>query len=168
MKLSIFIMALIFSANTVFSQKNEKADWAALFPEMPGCERVVQPLVQNGETFEQTAFYRPREESESENRLSYGCGTITLRLDPSARHSAAELYEKQPKSPFFRKQTVKNFDAYSETPLCGNDDRRGTTRVYFDEDKVLIVSARRGAGDLLDFVETADYERLKESMNRVL
>ena len=159
-----FLTVFIISANAVFAQKSENMDWTDLFPEIPGCERIIEPLTQTGKIFEQTARYQP---SRNDNpRIYYGCGSITLRFEPSARKSASVNFSKQPNFPFTRKQTVKTFDAYTDSPLCGNDDWRGSIRVYFDEDKVLIVSAKRGAGDILKFAETADYELMKETIDK--
>ena len=166
----VFLLIFIFSANAVFAQisaqRVKEADWSALFPEIAGCERVVQPLTQNGEIFEQTAVYETRINSD-ENRIYYGCGSITLRFEPSARKSADKIYANSFKL-FLRKGKIKTFDAYTSSPQCGNDEWRGSTSVYFDEDKVLIVSAKRGAGNILDFVETADYELMKATIDNFI
>jgi hypothetical protein len=172
-----FMAVFIFSVNAVFAplpidaQKNENADWAALFPEIPGCERIIQPITQNGKVFEQTAVYERQNYKEYKGNNNYfGCGSIALRFAPSARKSARINYVNSIQNPIYfpppQKQTVKSFDAYSNSPLCGNDIWVGSTSVYFDEDKVLMVSAYMGAGNILEFAKNADYELLRKSIDK--
>lgn len=163
-----FLTMFIFSANTIFAQKSKMKDWSHLFPEIQGCERTFEPLVKNGEIIEQTAVYRPQSVKENEAQIYYGCGVITLRFQPSARKDADLSYSDQGYNPFIRKQKVKTFDAYSESPMCGNDEWRGMLRVYFDEDKVLIVRAKRGVGDIFQFAENADYGLMKKTIDEFI
>lgn len=160
-----FLTIFIFSANAVFAQKSEMKDWSDLFPEIAGCERNVQPLTKNGEIYEQTAVYQPFEEKGNKSSGFWGCGEITLRFEPSAGRTASEAFSKEPSNPFNKKLKVKNFDAYRSSPFCGNDIWRETIRVFFDEDKVLIIKAKKGVGSILRFVETADYELLKKAID---
>ncbi len=165
------MLLFFFSTNAVFAplrvaaQKSEDIDWSELFPEFPGCQRTIQPLVRTGETSYQTAVYKPQNPEKFNPPTYYGCGTIALRYAPGERKTETANFKPQLENPFFRKRKIKSFDAYTVTPLCGNDDSSGSTRVYFDEDKVLIISAMRGAGNLLEFAETADYDRLKSAID---
>ena len=60
------------------------------------------------------------------------------------------------------------YEAYKNSPQCGNDDWQGSIEVVFDKDKSLSVSANRGSNLILDFANNADYESLKKSMNRFM
>jgi len=147
---------------TIVMQKSQTADWAALFPEISGCKRTIQPLTQNGEVFEQTAIY------EREDFENYKCGSITLRFAPRARQAAAENFKMNNFSLFRRKTKINDFEAYTVSPQCGNDDWRGSTTVYFDENKVLIVSAYRWSGGISGFPQTADYALMKKLMDALV
>lgn len=140
-------------------ERSQTDDWSRLFPEISGCQRTIQPLTRSGEVIEQIAVYK------REDDKNYKCGSITLRIAPKSRQSAAKDFNASSFNPFRRKIVIKDFDAYTASPLCGNDEWRGSTTVYFDEDKVLIASAQRGTNRILDFPETADYAMLKKSMD---
>lgn len=170
---SLLIFFTGFSRHEILLQPSigakqiQTADWSALFPEIPGCERIIQPLTQNGEVFEQAAIYEREGYKNNKNENYFGCGSIALRFAPSARKSAREN-STIADFPLRQPIQIKNFEAYHSSPLCGNDDSRGSTAVYFDEDKVLIVSAYRGAEKILEFAQNADYELLKKSMKKLV
>jgi len=168
-----FVIVLLgsLSVNEVFSQQsivlgqNQFVDWSALFPEIPNCERFIQPITQSGEIFEQIAVYEREGYQKYKNEQNYfGCGSITLRFAPSARKSARQNFTiiNFPT----QKLRVKTFDAYRNSPLCGNDVSIGSTEVYFDEDKVLIARAYVGAHIILDFAQVADYNLMRKSINK--
>lgn len=156
---------------SVKSKETVSADWSALFPEIPNCVRIIEPIKQNGKAFEQTAVY---ERADFETRKGkdpnyFGCGSITLGFAPGARRSANINYNNISLEPFFilpQKSKVKTFDAYSDSPQCGNDIWIGSTSVYFDKDMVLMVSANLGAAGILEFAENADYRFLKKTIGR--
>lgn len=165
-----FLTVFIFSANAVFAQNSETADWSNLFPEIAGCVRIIEPLKQNGKIFEQTAIYERLDfETRKDKDPNYfGCGSITLRFEPAARKSASINYTNLVNFPIYfppQKQIVKNFDAYSRSPQCGNDSWIGSTDVYFDKDMVLTVSENMGGG-ILEFAESADYKLLKKTIGK--
>jgi hypothetical protein len=143
-------------------EQSQTVDWSELFPEISGCERMIQPLTRSGEVIEQIAVYN------REDDKNYKCGAIILRIAPKSRQSAAKIYKTFGFSLFKRKITVKDFVAYTASPQCGNDDWQGSTTVYFDEDKSLIVSAQRGTNRILEFPETADYALMKKSMDELV
>lgn len=155
----------IFSRQSIVAKQDE--DWSAIFPEIPNCERSIQPITRNGEVFEQTATYEPKGYKYDVNQGYFGCGSITLRFAPSAGKSARENSDFI-NFPLRQQFQIKNFEAYRESPQCGNDNWRGSTTVYFDKDKVLIVSAFVGAEKILDFAQNADYELMKKSMNKLV
>lgn len=170
---SLLIFFTGFRSNEVLLQpsigaKNyQTEDWLALFPEIPNCERVIQPLTQNGEVFEQTAIYERENYKEYKGENYFGCGSITLRFEPSAGKTALEN-STIADFPFRQPIRINNFEAYRSSPLCGNDESSGSTSVYFDEDKVLIVSAFVGAEKILEFAQNANYELMKKSMNKLV
>jgi hypothetical protein len=150
-----------FSQILIVPRQNQSEDWSALFPEIPNCERVIQPLTLKGGVFEQVAMYKRENYKNNKNENYFGCGSITLRFEPSARKAARQDFANSA-SPLRHQFQMKGFDAYSESALCGNDDWRGSTTVYFDEDKVLIVSAYTGAEKILEFAKNVDYELKKK------
>jgi hypothetical protein len=166
-----FWLLSIFSTNAAVApvpvdfRRDEKPDWSALFPEFQGCERVIQPLAQNGKIFEQTARYERQGFRENKNQFYVPCGTVTLRFEPSARKTASANHAKSFEIPPVGKRKVKNFDAYMNSPLCGNDEWMGSTSVFFDENMSLTVSAYRGTSGILEFAETADYAQLKKTID---
>lgn len=169
-----FSLLLLFSCLVVesFSQsvaeQFQHEDWSALFPEIPHCERVIQPLKQKGEIFEQTAVYEREDYQKFKNQPHYfGCGSITIRSASLARKAARENFAVN-NFPMTQKFQIKTFEAYRNSPLCGNDISIGSIEVYFDEDKVLIVHAFVRAHKILDFAQNADYDLMKESMNRLI
>lgn len=170
---SLLIFFTGFSRNEIFLQPsigaklNQTTDWSALFPEIAGCERIIQPLMQNGEVFEQTVVYERENYKEYKGENYFGCGSITLRFEPSARKLAREN-STIADFPLRQPIQIKNFEAYHSSPLCGNDVWTGSTAVYFDEDKVLIVSANIGAEKILDFAQNADYKLLKKLMKKLV
>lgn len=166
MKILIILIVFIFPIAAVKAQENKTNDWANLFPEIADCERIIQPLTQNGKVFEQTAVYKPA--NGEQNQIFPGCGSITLQVQPSLKKSADANYATQIGSPFTKKLKIKDFDAYSVTPICGNDDSRETLYIYFDKDKALIINAKRGFGNILEFAESADYELMKKSLSRFI
>ena len=158
-----------FAQQSVKSKPAQATDWSALFPDIPGCVRIIQPLAQNGKTFEQLAIYERQDfETRKDKDPNYfGCGSITLRFEPSARKSASINHTNLVNFPIYmppQKSKVKTFDAYSSSPQCGNDIWVGSTDVYFDKDMVLTVSANLGATSILEFAENADYKFLKKSI----
>jgi hypothetical protein len=180
-KLSLFLCLAvfcgIFSAGETFAQQSlsskaeQIADWSALFPEIPGCVRIVQPITQNVKIIEQTAIYEQKdfETRKGKDPNYFDCGSISLRFEPSARRSASINYANLVNFPIYfppQKSKVKSFDAYTESPMCGNDNWLGTTDVYFDKDMVLTVSVNLGGAGLSDFIENADYKRLKKAIGR--
>lgn len=154
-----------FSQQLIVARQNQIADWSALFPEIPNCERVIQPLTLNGEIFQQVAMYERENYKNNKNENYFGCGSITLRFELSARKTARQSFAISV-SPLRQQFQIKGFDAYSESALCGNDDWKGSTTVYFDEDKVLILSAYTGAEKILEFAKNVDYELIKKSMDK--
>jgi hypothetical protein len=158
MFLGICSVKEVFSQQSTTAMKDQTADWSALFPVIPGCERVIQALTQSGEVFEQTAIYK----REGGNINNGGCGSITFRVEPGARTAARERFE--PFQMFNQKIKIGKFDAYTSSPQCGNDDWIGSTAVYFDENKLLAVTANRGAAAILEFAQKADYELIRKSM----
>lgn len=161
-----FMLMTLFATNAVFApvsvvrQQFEAEDWSALFPEIAGCRRVVEPLSRNGAVVGQTADYRSTGSDEP-----YSCGAIALSFEPGARKAARARFAKNAE-PTVSESRLKNFDAYRSSPLCGNDDSLGSIRVYFDEDKAIVVSARKGSENLMSFAENADYELLKKTIER--
>lgn len=155
---------------SIVVKQNKVADWSELFPEIPNCERVIQPLTHKGEIFEQIAIY------EQENYKNYkgdnylSCGSITLRFEPSAKKSAQATAANSDLGyfPFRQPLQIKNFYAYQVSPMCGNDDSIGVSTVFFDKDKILIVQANTWAKTIMDFAQTADYEVLKKSINKTV
>lgn len=168
---SLFIIFIGLAFNAFSQQVNivkQGEDWSALFPEIPNCERIIQPITQKGEIFEQTAVYERQGYQKYKNEQNYfRCGSITIRFAPSARKSARKNFTII-NFPMTRKFQVKTFEAYRNTPRCGNDVSIGSTEVYFDEDKVLSVSAYIGAQAILDFALNADYELMKKSMSKLI
>ena len=174
LSLSLLMFFTGFGNNKVLlepsiSAKNfQTSDWSALFPEITGCERVIQPLTKNGEVFEQSAVYEREGYKNNKNENYFGCGSITLRFEPSARETMRESSKKVEYFPLIQQLKIKKFDAYQSSPLCGNDEWIGSTSVYFDKDKVLIVSAYIGAYKILEFAQNADYELMKKSINKLV
>lgn len=177
MKILYFsFLALVFlgtlSVNEAFSQQsteakqNQIADWSQMFPEIPNCERVIQPITRKSEVLEQVAIYKWANAENNGNENYGGCGLITLRFEPSARESARK--DSDIVLPPRRQFKIKTFDAYGDSPLCGNDIWAGSITVFFDKDKVLIVSANRGATQILGFARNADYELMKKSMDELV
>ncbi len=88
--LSFWLVVLLGSLNVkeVFSQKSTNgkqiqiADWSGLFPEIPNCEREIQPIKQNGEVLEQVAIYERENYKNNKGENYFGCGSITLRFEP--------------------------------------------------------------------------------------
>jgi hypothetical protein len=171
---SLLIFSTGFSSNEVLSQSPtnpinyQTADWSVLFPEITGCERVIQPLKQNGEVLEQTAIYERENYKQNKGENYVGCGSITLRFEPSARETARENSKRVDFFPFGQTVRIKSFEAYSHSPQCGNDDWTGSISVYFDKDKLLFVSAFSGAEKILEFAQNADYELIKKSMKNLV
>jgi hypothetical protein len=176
LSLGFIVLALLGSFNinranaqrSTVMDRSPAADWSALFPEIAGCERSIRPLSRTGEIFEQTAVYRRAGFKNAQNENYLPCGSIALRVMPGARKAAAENFKQLLPVPFRRKTMIGSFDAYSVSPLCGNDNRMGSLTVYFDADKALIVDAYRGAGSLWSFSRTADFEGLKKSMDELV
>ncbi len=152
---------------SIGAKLDQTSDWSALFPEIAGCERVIQPLTQNGEVFKQIAIYERENYKDNQNENYVGCGSIALRFEPSTRKTARENSTIED-FPLRQRLRIKDFDAYHSSPLCGNDDWRGSTSVYFDDDKVLIASANRWTDKILEFAQNADYELMKKSMNKIV
>ncbi len=150
--------------------KNKSSDWTILFPQIPGCERIVQPVQRYGKVIEQTAVYEREHYEKLKNNPDYpnyfGCGSITLRLEPSAREKAAkrDFTFTGIIPPYLT--SIRGFFALRDGPLCGNDFWRGSTAVYFDSNKVLIVSSYLGADKLAELAETADYESISNFMEK--
>lgn len=156
---------VILAQQTGKTNRNDTADWSALFPVIAGCRRDVRSLKQAGRVFEQTAIYQ-REGYES-NKNYTPCGSITLRFEPFARKTA----RKKTDTFFFLTNVptkVKGFEAYQSSPLCGLDTWRGSTTVYFDEDKALIADANAGGEKILEFTQNADYGWLRKSLNKLV
>lgn len=156
-----------FSQLSVNSQSTQITDWAVLFPEIPNCEQVIQALTRNNNVFEQTVIYEWKGYPKNKNENYVSCGTITLRSAHSARKEALQnfrLYD----SPTNQRVKIRGFDAFRDGPMCGNDVWIGSTSVYFDDDKLLIVSAYGSAGAILEFAQNADYELIKNSMNKII
>jgi hypothetical protein len=156
-----------FSQQSTDAKQNQSTDWSELFPEIPGCERQIQPIKQNSEVWDQAAVYERENYKNNQSENYFGCGSITLRFEPLARETAR-------KSPDFidfplrQSLKIKNFYAYQVSPMCGNDFWMGATTVYFDKDKILTVSANMGAEKILEFARNADYELMKKSMNKLV
>ena len=158
-----------FSQPPVKSKPSPDADWSALFPEIPNCLRIIEPLTRNGKIFEQRAVYeRPNYQTDKGKNPNYfGCGSIALSFKPSARKLAETNYMNITLEPFFippQKLKMRNFDAYGDSPLCGNDIWIGSTTVYFAENMSLSVSANMGGTAILEFAENADYKLLKKKI----
>jgi hypothetical protein len=169
----LIFWTIILSANIIFAQQidksrqNDAGDWTAFFPVIAGCEREIQPLKQTGKIFEQTANYEHKDYKKYKNKNYFGCGSITLRFEPSSRKTArakSSILDFPGNMP----TKVKGFESYRSSPLCGNDDWIGSTAVYFDENKVLIVSANIGGEKILDFAQNADYKLLRKSVNKIV
>lgn len=158
------ILGLLLLTDEVFSQR--ATDLSVLFPEFPGCERVLEPIKRTDKSYEQTAVYERGSQQDRSNPNYLRCGSITLRFEPAARKSAREnpsILDSQFRQPF----KLKKFDAYSDSPWCGNDVWVGSTQVYFDADKSLTVSAYMGADAILEFAQNANYLMLKKAMNKL-
>jgi len=140
-------------------------DWSKFFPDIPNCDRTTEPLVQRGNAIEQVAKYRLRGYENSDDQESAQCGSITLRIEPNARHIARANFMTAAPSMFARAFSIGKSDAYSQWAQCGNDPSLGSTAVYFDDDKLLEVSAFRNGASILDFAQNADYEAIRSSMN---
>ena len=91
-----------------------------------------------------------------------------LIFEPAARKTARENFKRSELSLLTQQIKIKNFDAYQNSPLCGNDNWIGSTSVYFDKDKVLIAEAYRGAAQILEFAQNADYELLKMTVDKLV
>lgn len=158
------ILGLLLLTDEVFSQR--ATDLSVLFPEFPGCDRVLEPIKRTDKSYEQTAVYERGSQQDRGNPNYFGCGSITFRFEPSARKTAREnssILDFPSRVPV----KVNNFDAYRGSPLCGNDIWIGSTQVYFDDDKSLTVSAFMGADAILEFAQNADYLMLKKAMNKL-
>lgn len=158
----------MFTHSSINAKQNRNTDWSELFPEIPNCERVIQPLTQNNEVFEQIAVYEREGYKNNKNENYFGCGSITLRFEPFARKKAREDFKRSDYLPFRQVFRIKELDAYSESPQCGNDVWMGSTAIYFDEDKALILSAYLGADKILKFAQSADYLLIEKSMNKLV
>jgi len=166
--LAIFLLGNITEVNAQKSPnttRNSIADWSGLFPEIAGCERVIQPATKNGKTFEQTAVYEREGYKKYQNENYFGCGLITLRWDPFTKNSFPQNLANFD-LPLRQPLKIKGFDAYRDSPLCGNDSWIGSITIYFDKDKALIVSANVGAEKILELAETMDYKSLRRKMNK--
>lgn len=155
---------LMFFSEEAFSQR--ASDLSGFFPEFSGCERVLEPIKRNEKGYEQTAVYQRGSQQERSNPNYFGCGSITFRFEPSAR-KATRANPSILDFPFRQPFKLKKFDAYSYSPWCGNDMWLGSTQVYFDEDKVLTVSAYVGSHAILEYAQNADYAMLKKTMNKL-
>lgn len=172
MKFFTLIAAMLLLSIPVLPQrladKKSADDWSGLFPEIPGCEKIVQPLRRQGKVIEQTADYERENYRNLRNNPDYpnyfGCGSITLRLEPSARQKASKVDTSMTGAFPPQPTTVKGFFALRDGPQCGNDVWVGSTAVYFDTDKVLIVSSYIGADKITEFSETADYRTISKFM----
>jgi hypothetical protein len=138
-------------------------DWTGAFPEVPGCVRVIGPMNRTGKTVEQTANYE-RGLSRSKDPNYVSCGSVTLRLEPNARRNAQAYGKAIGFGPY--PSVVKGFFALRDGPLCGNDSWLGSTSVFFDKDKVVIVSANQGAEALFTFLESVDFPQLRNQMSK--
>jgi hypothetical protein len=165
------LLALIASgavlSTSLWAQKlvEHTSDWISALPEIPGCERVIGAMKRTGTNVEQTVSYErgvPARRTEDPNYV--GCGSVTIRVEPNARKNAKALGKAIGFGP--HPSIVRGFFALRDGPLCGNDSWLGSTSVFFDKDKVLIVSANQGAEVLLDFAEKVDYSELKRELNR--
>jgi hypothetical protein len=173
MKILYFSLLLFICAGTsveVFSQNSAKqiqaADWSDLFPEIPNCDRTIQPISRNGEVVEQTANYDWANYKGEKNQYYYGCGSITLRYAPNARQSARESSSTL-NFPMNVPIRVKTFEAYQSSPMCGNDNWLGSTAVYFDENMALFVTANLNAYKIIEFAQEVDYKLLKKRLNKL-
>lgn len=148
----------LFSVDHWSQAPNERAahrspDWSNLFPQIERCVRKIGPMGYSGKMIQQEASYLYPGGSNSP-----WCGTITLRFEPGARKSRENKWAE-----YFptEKIKVRGFDAWRNSPLCGNDDSGASLEVYFAEDRVLIVG---GIPAILAHVEYADYAMLKRIM----
>jgi hypothetical protein len=156
-----------FSQQSIDVKQNQTGDWSELFPEIPGCKREIQPIKQTGEIWEQVAGYERENYKNNRGENYFGCGSITLRFEPSARKTAQKGSDFID-FPFRQWLQIKNFYAYQVSPMCGNDFWIGAATVYFDKDKILTASANMGVEKILEFARNADYELMKKSMNKLV
>ena len=110
MLLGSFSVNEAFFQQSIVARQNQSADWAALFPEIPNCELVIQPLTLNGGVFEQVAMYERENYKNNKNENYFRCGSITLRFEPLARKTARQNFAVSV-SPLRRQFQIKGFDA---------------------------------------------------------
>lgn len=136
------------------SDKNSP-DWSHLFPEVSGCVRIVGAIMKSNGALKQTAVYeRAGFETQKSNPNYFGCGSITFRVQKGIKKpDSSDLYECFPCAVI----KVRNYDALRVSPLCGNDESRGSISVFLDDDTIVSVHAYQGAEELFHFVENADY-----------
>jgi hypothetical protein len=161
---------ILILAGSVLGQAQARAglkdDWSAFFPEFKNCERTVNPIAINGDVIEQTADYEFPGRRDRTDPNYFPCGSISLRMAPrSLKPMLAQ--DDIPFLPTSQKGIVRGYTAIHHSPLCGNDPWLGSLEVYFDDDKVLTVSASVGAAEILELAETAGYRAMKVSMDRL-
>jgi hypothetical protein len=120
-------------------------DFSSVFPAIEGCTRKVESLKRDGSIIAQDASYD-------------GCGSVSILIVPGTRRAReANWHEYFPT----QKMKVQGYDAWQNSPLCGNDPWLGGIDVYFSDDGVLRASAMLGGAALLDFAKTADYRAIR-------
>ena len=152
MKTTLLFMMLTFGAVSAGAQ----TDWSGLFPEIPGCRKIVYQSAKSDNVVEWAAEYKVGDRQ---------CGSIVLRRE-------ANLFRNRKKSyaafsdPTFRWTKVKNFDAIQGWALCGNDDFVGSIEVFFKDDMSMSVGANRGYKSILDYAQNANYGALGLQMKQ--
>jgi hypothetical protein len=151
-----------------FKVMNEKSSLLAQFPQIPGCERDITSLSTENRGLEYTVTYERIGTSIDRKDPNYfGCGSISVRVAPGIRKEALQNIAM---FGFLTSQLIKinGFDAVQTSPLCGNDPWIGSYSVYFNEDKVLIVSANVPNYEILKYASNADYKSLKSALNEAV
>ena len=140
---------MIIAATTVTAQR----DWSELFPEIPGCARAIRAMVRSDTAVEQTADYG-------------GCGTMTLRREKDLLIKKRKLYTPSYSFPSGWIK-VHGYEAFRQSPLCGNDEWIGSLEIFFEKDKTLNLSGyHHGGTAIMEFSEKADYGNFRQVMNK--
>jgi len=137
------------------------ADLAALFPEVPGCVKVVTATAPAPDNIQLEIKYEPRGYEERKRDSNYSpCGSITLHRAPGS----GKPRERDQYDPLVQKVEIQGREGWQLSPMCGNDPWLGSIELLLSEDQVIEFNAMVGAEAILEFANDADLALIADRM----
>lgn len=135
-----------------------RSDVDELFPEIVGCVKVVDRVRRADGFAAQSATYHWIGDEKMRNDPNYTpCGSIEFRVQKNSRKIRADRWVD-----YFPAQSlrIRGYDAWRNSPLCGNDPWIGSIEIFLSDDEAIVLSATHSSPSILSFADTADLEKI--------